>query len=128
MTEVQNQSLAGLLWNGFRGRCPKCGRGSLFQGFLRIVPQCPACGLSLAGQDAGDASATFGTFIIGAVAVGMALWLELAFQPPLWVLAAVLLPVVVVGTLLVLRPIKGLSIALQYRYRDVARPGAPGGS
>jgi len=127
MPEVPEGSLTGLLWKGFRGRCPKCGRGFLFRGFLTVVDRCSSCGLDFSGQDAGDASAVFGTFLVGAVAVGVALWMELAYQPAFWVFGAVLVPLIIVGTLLTIRPLKGLSVALQYRYRRVDAPTRPGG-
>ena len=34
---------------GLAGRCPRCGKGRLFQGFLNLRPRCDVCGLDYAG-------------------------------------------------------------------------------
>lgn len=120
-------TLGTLLLRGFAGRCPHCGRGRLFSGFLIVAPACPACGLGFAEHDAGDGPAVAATFIIGTLAVGLAAWLELTMSPPLWVHAVLWGPLVVGGSILVLRPLKGATVAIQYRYRSVDTPTPPGG-
>lgn len=61
---------------GLAGRCPRCGRGRLFQGFLSVVPRCDACGLDLSVQDSGDGPAAFIILIVGVLVVGGALVVE----------------------------------------------------
>ena len=100
-----------------RGRCPRCGKGGLFRGFLAIVDHCGTCRLSFVGHDAADGPAVFIMFITGTVAAGGALWLELAKAPPIWVHAIVWPPVVIGLSLALLRPFKGAFIGLQYKYR-----------
>lgn len=99
---------------GLLGRCPRCGKGHLFQGFLKLAPACEVCGLDLAFADSGDGPAVFVMTIAGFIVVGAALFVEVAYQPPYWVHAAIFFPLtaIVVGGLL--RPTKGLLIALQY--------------
>lgn len=116
-----------VLWRGLRGRCPRCGDGRLFTGFLDIVAACPACGLGFAGHDAGDAPAVAGVFVLGFAVVGLALITEIAFAPPLWVHAVLWTPLVLGGSIGLLRPLKGVAVALQYRFRSVEDPAAPGG-
>ncbi|MDW8442992.1 MAG: DUF983 domain-containing protein [Acetobacteraceae bacterium] len=83
----------------------------------RCAPACPSCGLDLRGHDAGDGPAVAGIFVLGVVIVVAALWVELAFEPPLW-LHAVLWPVLSIPlALAVMRPAKAALIALQYRHR-----------
>ena len=77
---------------------------------------CPKCGLDLSAEDAGDAPAVFLIFVLGAIAVGIAAWLELSFSPPVWVHVVVLVPVIVGGAIGLLRPMKAGMIALQYRH------------
>ncbi len=67
------------------GCCPRCGRGHLFAGFLAVAEACDYCGLKLGGHDAADGPAVFIMLIVGFIVAGLALWLELAFQPPTWV-------------------------------------------
>ncbi|MEM6586224.1 MAG: DUF983 domain-containing protein, partial [Pseudomonadota bacterium] len=51
----------------------------------------------------------------GFIAVAVALWLELAYRPPYWVHAVVVLPIILVTCLVPLRPLKGWMIARQYQ-------------
>lgn len=102
---------------GLRGRCPRCGEGSLFQGFLALRPQCERCGLDFAFADAGDGPAVFVILIGGFIVVFAAMITEILFRPPYWVHAALWLPLILLVTLVPLRPIKGLMIALQYHHK-----------
>ena len=102
-------------------RCPRCGKGRLFLGLLAVRPTCDACGLDLSAQDAGDGPAVFVILVLGAVVVGLAIWVEVAFAPPLWVHAVVWLPVITAGAIAMLRPLKALMIALQYRHHLFGR-------
>ena len=120
-------TLFGLLLRGLRGRCPRCGEGRLFDGYLQVAGECPACRLNLAEHDAGDGPAVAATFILGAGIVGPAAFLELTVAPPLWVHAVLWGPLVIAGTLAVLRPLKGITVALQYRYRGLDEPPRLGG-
>ena len=112
---------------GVRGRCPGCGRGSLFDGFLTIAERCASCGLAFGGHDSGDGPAVAATFVLGTVIVGFAGLVELTLSPPLWVHAVLWAPLVIAGTAAVLRPLKGASVALQHTYRSVEEPEKLGG-
>lgn len=128
MTEaVQPPTMSSTLSTGLRGRCPRCGRGSLFASFLTIAERCPECGLSYVGHDAGDGPAVAAIFILGFGVTGLAGFVEYWFMPPMWVHAALWLPMIAIGTLVLLRPLKGLTVALQYRYRAVDEPERLGG-
>jgi len=102
---------------GLRGRCPRCGEGHLFQGFLSLRPRCEHCGLDFNFADAGDGPAVFVILIGGFVVVFAAMVVEFVYQPPYWVHAALWIPLVLLLTLGPLRPIKGLLIALQYHHK-----------
>lgn len=102
---------------GVACRCPRCGKGKLFAGFLTVAARCANCGLDLTKQNSGDGPAVFIIFILGAVVVPLALGLEVLAEPPLWVHILVWPPVIVAGALLMLRPMKGVMIALQYRHQ-----------
>jgi uncharacterized protein (DUF983 family) len=113
---------------GLRGRCPRCGEGTLFRGSLTIADRCTVCGLSFAGHDAGDGPAVFGIFILGFGIVGIAGFVEYLFAPPLWLHALLWTPMIVGGGWLLLRPLKGLTVAIQYCVRSVDEPERPGGA
>jgi uncharacterized protein (DUF983 family) len=126
MDEETNRSTAAILMAGLRGRCPRCGRGALFNGLLTVAERCPDCSLSFAGHDAGDAPAVAGIFILGFGICGLAGLVEYFFEPPLWLHAILWIPLTALGALALLRPLKGLTIALQYRFRTVDQPERPG--
>ena len=102
---------------GLTGRCPRCGKGRMFAGFLGLRSACEACGLDYSFADAGDGPAVFVIIISGFIVVGGALVVETMYAPPLWVHAALWLPLIFVTAVLPLRPIKGVLIALQYHHR-----------
>ena len=102
---------------GVRGRCPRCGEGPLFSGYLTVAPQCRNCGLDFGFADSGDGPAVFIILITGVVMVAAALIVEIVYQPPYWLHAALWTPLCIGLALLLLRPAKGLLIALQYRHK-----------
>jgi uncharacterized protein (DUF983 family) len=110
MAKAPNPFLAGFL-----GRCPNCGEGPLFEGFLKVSPRCEACGFDLAKADSGDGPAVFVTLIAGFIVAFGALFTELAFHPPIWVHLVVWLPATLVICLALLRPTKGLLLAAQFK-------------
>src|SRR5512139_2259508 len=102
---------------GLRGRCPSCGEGSLFQGFLTLRRACERCGLDYGFADAGDGPAVFVILIGGAIVVFAALMTEVVYQPPYWVHATLWLPLILLVTLAPLRMLKGVLIALQFHHK-----------
>lgn len=98
-------------------RCPACGEGKLFQGFLTLRPRCDKCGLDYSFVDAGDGPAVFIILAAGFIVVFAALIVEFTYQPPFWLHAVLWLPLILAVTLLPLRPTKALLIALQYRHK-----------
>ncbi len=106
---------------GLACRCPACGEGRLFRGFLELVERCPVCGLDLSAADSGDGPAVFIILILGIVIVGLALVVEVEFEPPLWLHALIWPPLILGGALLLLRPFKATMIALQYKHKTHER-------
>ena len=102
---------------GLRGRCPRCGEGKLFAGFLDLRSRCERCGLDFSFADAGDGPAVFVILIGGFIVVFAALITEILYQPPYWLHAVLWLPLILLVTLAPLRPIKGLLVALQYHHK-----------
>jgi uncharacterized protein (DUF983 family) len=102
---------------GLACRCPRCGRGKLFNGFLTLAPRCERCGLDYSFADAGDGPAVFVILIAGFIVVGAALMVEMRYEPPYWVHAVLWGPLILITTLWPLRAMKGLLIALQYHHK-----------
>lgn len=99
---------------GLRGRCPRCGEGRLFSGFLAVATRCGVCGLDYDFADSGDGPAVFVILIMGFVIVGLALWFEVTYTPPLWLHFILWIPLAIILCLLPLKPLKGVMINLQY--------------
>jgi len=109
------QTSANWFRTGLRSRCPRCGEGKLFQGFLSLPDSCQVCGLDYGAFDSADGPAVFIMFVAGFIVVGGALFVELAYQPPYWVHAVLWIPLSAVLCLGLLRPFKGWMIALQFK-------------
>jgi len=99
------------------GKCPRCGQGKLFDGFLQLAPRCERCGLDYSFADAGDGPAVFVTLLAGFVVVGLALWVEVTYEPPFWVHLAVFFPLTIIVCLGLLRPLKSFMVAAQYHHK-----------
>jgi uncharacterized protein (DUF983 family) len=103
MAAQPDRPLSFPILTGLAGRCPRCGKGHLFQGFLQLKSRCEACGLDYAFADPGDGPAVFAIFIGGFIVVAAALIVEFAYQPPFWLHALLWAPLIL--------------IALQYHHR-----------
>ena len=102
---------------GIACRCPNCGKGPLFDGYLRVAERCGSCGFDLRAADSGDGPAVFIVLIVGMIVTFSALIVEVAYSPPIWVHLALWLPLTVVLVLALLRPFKGAMLALQFHHR-----------
>jgi uncharacterized protein (DUF983 family) len=102
---------------GLRCRCPRCGEGRLFDGYIELAKRCDRCGLAYDFADAGDGPAVFIILIAGFLIVGLAVVVEFIWRPPYWVHAVLWIPLVLIVTLGMLRPLKALMIALQYHHK-----------
>jgi uncharacterized protein (DUF983 family) len=102
------------LLTGLKCRCPNCGRGPLFKGFLKVRERCEACGFDLRAADSGDGPAVFIILIVGFLTAFGALFTEVAYKPPAWLQLVIWLPLATVLCLVLLRPFKGVLIALQF--------------
>jgi uncharacterized protein (DUF983 family) len=123
MPDDLQSTLTDAVVRGLACRCPRCGRGRLYAGFLALKAKCEACGLDYAFIDTGDGPAVFIIMIAGAIVVAAALIVEVKYQPPFWVHATLWLPLILAVTLWPLRAMKSLLISLQYHHR--AAEGRP---
>ena len=117
MPDAPHSTLSEAALRGITSKCPRCGTGKLYAGFLTLKPECEVCGLDYAFIDSGDGPAVFVIMIAGAIVVAAALIVEVKYQPPFWVHAALWLPLTLAVTLWPLRAIKSLLIALQFHHK-----------
>jgi uncharacterized protein (DUF983 family) len=117
---MHDENLPSVFQSALRGlacKCPRCGKGRLYAGFLTLQPACESCGLDYGFIDSGDGPAVFIIMIAGAIVVACALIVEIKYQPPFWLHAALWLPLILATTLLPLRSMKALLIALQFHHK-----------
>ncbi len=98
--------------------CPRCGEGKLFRSLLDMNDQCSACGLAFTQEEQGDGPAFFAILIIGAVVAIGASVVEIKYEPPFWVHAAIWIPFITIGTVVSLRFLKAALVQMQYRVRE----------
>jgi uncharacterized protein (DUF983 family) len=117
---------------GIRGRCPRCGKGHIFGGFLSLAKRCEVCGLDLSFADPADGPAFFVMSIVAVPVTIFAVWLELGYEPPFWVHLLTTFPLLVISSVLLLRPFKGWLVCSQYinkaeegRFGPRQPPGQP---
>lgn len=122
MSDWNDAPAASPLATGLGARCPRCGQGRLFDGYIKIRPRCETCALDFAFANAGDGPAVFVIMLVGFLVVGGALAVEVNFQPPMWVHMALWIPLTLLLALGILRPLKAFLIALQYA-RDAREGG-----
>jgi uncharacterized protein (DUF983 family) len=97
---------------GSRGRCPCCGQGWLFQGWLRQVTACAVCHAPVGLARGDDAPPYFVIFIVAHLVIGTQVmtdaWLDLSLTTE----AAIFLPLTLALCMGLLRPVKGATIGL----------------
>lgn len=103
---------------GFRCRCPNCGEGRLFRAFLKPVDACERCGEAMDGHRSDDLPPYITITIVGHIMVPLVLWNEMSANPfPMWVHYSVWLPMTLILCLLIMQPVKGAVIAMQWANR-----------
>jgi uncharacterized protein (DUF983 family) len=105
------------LKRGLRGRCPRCGEGKLFRAFLKVDDHCPVCGLDFTPHRADDLPAYLVIVIVGHIVVPMILWIETDYSPPVPLQLAIYLPFTLILSLLLLQPVKGAVVGVQWALR-----------
>jgi len=113
----EKRDLWSAMKRGFRGRCPRCGEGKLFRAFLKTANNCSACGLDFTPHRADDLPAYLVIVIVGHIVVPAALWIETNYSPAVWLQLATYLPLTLVMSLLLLQPVKGTVVGLQWALR-----------
>jgi len=111
---VAARSRRRAMWRGARARCPACGDRTLFRAYLKISDTCSGCGLALEGHSADDAPPYFTIFIVGHIIVPVALIVERAYTPPLYVHGAVFVILSIIVSMISLPIVKGAIVGLQW--------------
>ncbi|UTD28803.1 hypothetical protein DB459_19780 [Bradyrhizobium sp. WD16] len=115
--ELPRRNVWRAIARGLRGRCPHCGKGKLFSGFLKVAANCSACGEDLSHHRADDLPAYLVIVVVGHIMVPLVLWIETDYAPPVPVQLAVYLPLTLAFALVLLQPVKGAVVGLQWAFR-----------
>lgn len=111
---------------GLRCRCPNCGEGKIFRAFLKVADNCSVCGENLSHHRADDLPAYLVIVVVGHIIVPIALWIETNYAPSMLLQLAFYLPFTLIASLLLLQPVKGAVVGLQWAFRmhgfDESRP------
>lgn len=102
---------------GLKCRCPNCGEGYLYRGFLAFKDRCDACGADLTIADTGDGGSFFVMFAALILIVPSAMFFEFALHPPVWLHIIIWPPLTFAFCLFLLRPTKALLFALQWKHK-----------
>ena len=102
---------------GWKCRCPECGEGQLYRGYLEMNDQCAACGADFTIADSGDGPAFFVMFAALIVIAPTAMFFELIVSPPAWVHVILWPPIIMVCCMWLLRPFKSTLFALQWKHK-----------
>jgi uncharacterized protein (DUF983 family) len=113
----EKRNVWSALKRGFRGRCPRCGEGKLFRAFLKVDDHCSVCGLDYTPHRADDLPAYLVIIIVGHIVVPLALMIESNYSPPVALQLAIYLPLTLVASLLLLQPVKGAVVGVQWALR-----------
>ncbi|PCI34310.1 MAG: hypothetical protein COB54_00510 [Alphaproteobacteria bacterium] len=116
MTNLSEKNAVSPLRAGLLCRCPRCGQGKLYDGFFTFGQKCTYCDLDYTNFDSGDGPAVFIIMFLGFLIVGLALVVEVKFEPPLWLHLILWIPSIMGGSLGLLRPSKALMVAAQYHF------------
>lgn len=118
LSEAQYPPLNPVL-TGIRCRCPRCGKGPLFKGFLKIADSCSECGLDYSFADTADGPAFFVMSIMGTLGMIGFMIFEFTVHPPIWVHMVFTFPLIVVMCMGLLRPFKGWMACAQYKHKAI---------
>ena len=116
--QTDTDKLRWILRTGWHGLCPRCGKGHMFKSWLKVTDTCEVCGLDYRFAAPDDGPAFFSLCLIALPLIFIVVWIQVAFDPPIWVHLVTSVPIMAAGCLLPLRPIKGWLVASQYVNRS----------
>jgi len=111
---LTNEKFRWILKSGWEGTCPRCGKGHMFQGWLKLADKCDVCGLDYSYANTDDGPAFFALCITAFPLTFLVVWMQVKFDPPWWVHMITSVPILFLGCAASLRPFKGWLAASQY--------------
>lgn len=102
---------------GMLGRCPACGSGKLFRSFVKPVDACAACGERMDHHRADDFPPYIVVMIMGHLVLAGYMSTDLILPLNSWQHLAIWVPITILGSVLLMQPVKGGVIGLQWANR-----------
>ena len=115
--EQEERPVGRSMKRGFLGKCPACGQGRLFRGFVKSVDACAVCGERMDHQRADDFPPYIVVTIVGHLVLGGYMMTDLVLPLSTWQHLALWAPVTLVSALALMQPVKGAVIGLQWALR-----------
>lgn len=113
------EKFAWIVRTGWKGLCPRCGKGHMFRSWLKLSDNCPVCGLDYRFASPDDGPAFFSLCFVAFPLTFLLVWFQVAIEPPFWVHLLTSFPLMAIGCVLPLPKIKGWLVASQYVNRSV---------
>lgn len=111
-----------ILWRGIRRRCPRCGEGKLFKGYIKQLDQCAHCAEKIGQIRADDGSSWLTILLTGHIVVPLMAYFALYSTLPDWLILTILIPIVLGMACLILPHAKGLFIAILWILKKGEKP------
>jgi len=108
------EAWAWIIKAGWKGLCPRCGKGHMFSSWLKVTDKCEICGLDYRFASPDDGPAFFSLCVVAFALLFVIVWLQVAIGLPIGLLFIIAIPLMAVGCILPLRPIKGWLVASQF--------------
>jgi len=113
-SEKPRRKVLPAMLRGAKNRCMKCGRGRIFDGFLKTAYACSNCGEEIHHHRADDAPPYFTITIVGHIVIPALLVVEVVWRPALWIHMSIWVPLTLLLCFGLMQPIKGALVGLQW--------------
>ena len=123
--EEEERPVKPALWRGWCRRCPNCGKGAMFEGYLKVRRACPECGEAFFHHRADDGPAYMTILIVGHLMAPLILIIFTKMRPDPLIVSVIFSVGCVALSLWLLPRLKGALVALQWSRRMHGFASAP---
>jgi uncharacterized protein (DUF983 family) len=105
------------MMKGMRGKCPSCGETKLFVSGLKVQDKCNNCHEEFHHHRADDLPAYLNIFVVGHVVVALIMSALKYDIVSMWTGMFITIGITIVISILLMRPLKGMVVGLQWAMR-----------
>lgn len=114
---LEHRSVGQAIWRGTLCKCPHCGKGRMFRAYLKVANECNVCGEELNHHRADDLPPYVAITIVGHIIVFLMLHMDMTYHVQPMTYVVTMIPLAIILPLLILQPIKGAIVGLQWANR-----------